>query len=108
MAKKKTYQYKSEWGETYNLAIEKHTYSNNGSLALELIDVDGNESFAVITTNLPFSDTLEKNQQFVNINELPDICEWLEKNKIAKKVKGASATSGFCTYPVYEFDLSKI
>ena len=108
MAKKKTYQYESEWGDTYNLAIEKHTYSNNGSLALILVDTEEKEDFATITVNLPFSSELKPNQQFVDTNDLPDICEWLEKNKIAKKLKGVTATSGFCTYPAYEFDLSKI
>jgi hypothetical protein len=32
----------------------------------------------------------------------------METNKIAKKLKGVTATSGFCTYPAYEFDLTKI
>lgn len=105
---KKTYKYKSEWGDTYNLQIAKHVYSENGTLAIQLIDVDEHELFAIITVNLPFSDTLESNQQFINTNDLPNIGEWLTENGIAKKVKGATATSGFCTYPVYEFDLSKI
>jgi hypothetical protein len=106
--KKKTYKYKSEWGDTYTLAFVKHNYANNGSLALELVDVEEKEPFAFVTVNLPYSNAVMPNQQFVDINELPNICEWLEENKIAKRVNGATATSGFCTYPLYEFDLTKI
>ena len=103
--KKKFYDYQAEWGETYKLSIEKETYANNGTLALILVEKSG-EPFADITVNLPFSE-LDEDEAYVDTNNLPNIGKWLEANKIAKKTE-IVGHSGYCTYPVYKFDLKKI
>ena len=106
----KTFKYNAPWGETYELALEVSKYGNNGSLAIILNDVKNKEEFGVLTINLPQSSVFAAfapNTQFVDTNNLPNIDEWLEENKIAKRgsVKGCS---GFCTYPSFEFDLNAI
>lgn len=103
---KKTYKYQAEWGETYELSFEKHNYANNGSLALILVEEDG-EPFADVTVNLPYSCECAEDEAYVDENNLPNIGKWLVTNKIAKKTK-VVAHSGFCTYTKYKFDLKKI
>jgi hypothetical protein len=61
---------------------------------------------AIITVCLDDS-RLEPNQSYVDTNNCPWAPEWIEENKLGTKTNWA-ARSGFCTYPLYEFDMSRI
>lgn len=106
----KTFKYKAQWGETYELALEVSKYGNNGSLAIILHDVKNKEEFGVLTINLPqsrvFAD-FAPNMQFVDTNNLPNIDKWLEENGIAER-GSIMGCSGFCSYPSYKFNLDAI
>jgi hypothetical protein len=100
----KTYRIES-YGKTYSVVPEYGEYSNNSALAVSLyIDGEERELFAVVTVNLPMSSKLPRGMQFVDVNNIPDIGEWLESSGLAKPA-GFSLRSGFVDYPAYEFNL---
>lgn len=106
-----TYKYKSQWGgKTHNVVLAALNYENNGTLAVEMVVVKKGkpvESYGVITVNIDdigATDTMA----FVDTNNMGrDIVEWLEENGIAKRT-GFYGMSGYCTYPLMQFDLRKL
>jgi hypothetical protein len=64
------------------------------------------EPIAHITVCLD-DDRLEPNQSYVDTNNCPWVPEWIEENKLGTKTN-RTARSGFCTYPLYEFDMKRI
>ena len=118
-------------GGRNEVKLEYASYNCNGTLALQLfskIDKDEEEFYSrgrdaahldlyqipygVVTVNLPESEMLKANVQFVDENNLPGIGRWLVEHEIAKPLDIA-AQSGYCTYQAYEFkvpekDLSKV
>lgn len=102
----KTYEIKA-YGKTYNVHPTVNKYQSNGTLAISLI-TDSGEPFANLTVNI--MDTMiwgNDTTAFVDVNN----CEWAE-NFIAKnelgEYMGIIGRSGFCTYPLYKFDIEKI
>lgn len=105
----KEYLLEDYYGEDYLLAPKIRTYQNNGRLAIFLYGED-DEWFCDITVNLPgnqLSDSNKKNLAFVDVNNNPWLPEYIEKYALGKPT-GHSGTSGYCTYPEYEFDLEKL
>lgn len=108
-----TFQYTIDYGfcepETHSLYLVADTYENNGTLAVVVMEVFDNgteEMFDVITTNLAWSDAADETHAYIDTNN----CSWAEK--MLKKMKFAKPTgfmghSGYCTYPLYEFNLKK-
>lgn len=94
---------------THKLYLTADSYENNGTLAVIVMEVkdDGSEEyFDCITVNLWSSSMLEANQAYIDTNN----CSWaetmLKQHKFAKDT-GNWERSGFCSYPLYEFDLKK-
>ena len=80
----------------------------NGNLALMLqTEQDGvTEDYATITVN--FSDELlSPNQAYLDTNNMPEVEKFIEDNRLGKPT-GRTKVSGFCTYPLYEFDLFRL
>ena len=112
----------NEHGQYFQVALVYGVYENNGALALSLycqphVIYDSeydppiqegrsefNELYAVITVNLPESDTLPFGAQFVDVNNHETICEWLIENDIAEPLP-ICARSGLCIYPAFKFIL---
>lgn len=90
--------------EVCKLQLVAESYLNNGSLAVIAIEESG-EEFDTITVNLPFGDA-DDTHAYIDTNNCPWAKEMLKKHKSAKPT-GEYGHSGFCTYPLYEFDLSK-
>lgn len=87
-------------------------YRNNDSLALMMLCVDTKEGivtepFAVLTVNLCV-DGLSPQQAFVDTNNNGswNCLDFIEENHIGK-FTGVMMPSGYCFYPLYEFDLTK-
>lgn len=107
------FQYTIDWGfcepETHNLYLTTDSYESGGGLAVIVMEVDENgneEMFDVITVNLPFGWISNERQAYIDTNN----CSWAEK--MLKKMKLAKPTgdycgSGYCKYPLYEFNLKK-
>ena len=100
-----TYPY-SAFGCDYQLALVRTSYSSNDKLAVQAY-TDTLEPFATITVNIFDSDYCEDDCAFIDVNNCPGITDFLVRNKIAKPT-GRIGLSGFCSYPEYKFDLTKL
>lgn len=105
MAKTKTYKLEF-YGDTYKVWLGSSQYTSNGKLAV--IMFDDVEEFTDVSVNIhdtyhiPSSD-----MAFIDTNNNPWLEEFLQKNRIAEPM-GVHGFSGFCAYPLYRFDLSKL
>ena len=98
---------KTIWG-TYDVTLEATNYSYNNNLAIQMwTEVEGYpEPFATLTVNLNYG-KLPENKAFIDINNCPWAEEFIRENKLGKPT-GEIGYSGFCEYPMYEFNLDKI
>ena len=89
----KTYEYHGK-----PVTLERSAYQNNGTLALIMNELNG-EEYAVVTENL--SHPLQSDSMaFLDENNYPGIGEWLEKNHLGIQM-GYVAAFGFCRYLLY-------
>ena len=100
----KYYYITNPWdGKKRKVWFEKEKYMN-GNTSLELWCNEG--PYTTVTVNLP-NYHLEENEAFIDTNNNPDINQWLSRRGIAKPTF-LRGYSGFCSYPMMRFDLSKI
>lgn len=91
-------------GPSYSVTLDFSKYTLNNKLAVRLIRAGAPwEPFAVVTINLQ-SPLQDETHAFVDINNCPWAEEFLVDNAIATKVDGCDTISGYCTYPLYEFN----
>lgn len=101
----KTYEYISPYDSSrHTVELKPVAYSDNEHFGLMLLE--NGSLYATVTVNLPESTFFERNIQFVDENNMPGIGKWLEDNGIATNT-GYAAQSGFCTYPLYEFNIDE-
>lgn len=105
------YEYTNQWGTTYRLRFGKGEYSNNGSLAVvaECFDEDMGywAPYATVTVNLDDPEPMLRGENFafVDENNLAGMTDWLEEQGIAYRTEdGYEGQSGFCSYPLVEFE----
>lgn len=102
----KYYEVKS-YGKTYNVRIETSKYTTNKTLALPLITEEG-EPFANLTVNIMDSMIwADDTCAFVDTNNCPWAEEFIAENGLGEYM-GIRGASGFCTYPLYKFNLEEI
>ena len=103
-------------GQETEVKLKVASYRNNGTMAVQLFsriedymgDCPSSEQlpfedpYAVLTVNLPESERLAANEQFVDSNNLHGIGDWLVQNGIAVPTNHL-AQSGFCIYQAYAF-----
>lgn len=100
----KEYQYNG-----LNVVLRKRKYSN-GTLAVVMEDSSTNDVVAVLTKNLdPYTgERLQSEKKaFIDTNNVRGLIDWLHKNGIARYA-GRIIPSGFCTYPLFEFNVRKL
>lgn len=106
MKQEKLYDLHTSFGD-YKVFLKRTTYFD-GHLAILMFDGTTGEEFAVLTTNLNsfMLDGLTRGA-FVDTNN----CKWaenfIEENELGF-FSGDYQQSGFCSYPLYFFDLDKI
>ena len=94
------------YGEKYKLNTVTNKYVNNGNTYIGLITKDG-EPFADVTVNIEKLNN--PNICAVDTNNLTFITELLAKYKLIKENSPVGELhSGFCTYPLYLFDMDKV
>ena len=95
--------FRTEW----DLTLYKSHYTHGGNLAVYAVSDEG-ETFAVLTVNLETFD-LDGDQEyaFVDTNNNPWAEKFLVDNNIAQPTN-IKISQGFCTYPLYKFDLTKL
>lgn len=101
-----TYTLKTEYNTYNDVHAIKHAYNYNGCVAIELVSPNDG-SIAIITVCIPNYMFLKENQAFVDTNNCPWAEEFIIKNKLGINLN-FTAQSGYCQYPLYEFDLNKL
>ena len=81
-ASKKCYEYRG-----HRVTISYTTYRKTGTLAVLMNYIDGQMAY-------------------VDTNNIPEIDRWLVENGIAEDT-GVRTVSGFCTYPLLQFNQVK-
>lgn len=88
------------YGKVWKLELKKGIYNTFSNLAIEAVNTEDGDPFAILTVNLG---PLEHGYAYIDTNN----CEWapkfLKANKIAKDT-GLEGHSGYCTYPLYKFN----
>lgn len=105
----KEYLLEGVFEEDYLLAPRVSKYTNNGTLYILLTGED-DEPFCDLTVNLPndqISDKSKPNLAFVDTNNNQWLPKFIERYSLGKPT-GFYGFSGYCVYPEYEFDLSKL
>ena len=101
----KTYKLE-KYGETYEIVLIRGTYASNDTLAIEMYLVEDGEiteCWDNLTTNIPMGRARD-NFAYIDTNHNgKEIMEWLKKNKLGKETL-ESASSGWCVYPLFEFN----
>lgn len=104
MSELQEYTYTDRWGNEYVLMFTRAKYFDNGNLAVLAYNQGdfGWEPYATITVNI---DTLPSPYAAaIDTNNLGDsMLNWLIDNGLATHT-GMILQSGYCIYPVVEFD----
>lgn len=93
-------------GKCYQVKAVKDRYDYGNNLAIFLLTKE-NEMFCVLTVNLEDNQFDFPNLAYVDTNNCPFAEKFITENKLGK-FKNQYGFSGFCRYPLYEFDLSKL
>lgn len=99
----------SKTGSTTPVTVRFTKYSNNNTLAVQLICAKAPWApYATITVNLggsgnPFAGMQSDKHAFVDTNNCPWVEDFLKENHIAENTR-ISMPSGFCMYPLYKFN----
>lgn len=96
------------WHSEHEITIDIDNYANNGNLYIGLVcwDEEFPEPWSDLTVN--FDIKCEPNKAFVDTNNNgSDIERWIVMNKLGMPT-GRVCTSGFCTYPEYEFNIDEL
>ena len=92
------------FNKTYSVFPVKSQYLNNKTLAVLLRERDGCP-FATLTVNIEASDIVASDRRaFVDTNNCPWAEEFIKVNNLGIPT-GYTAFSGYCEYPLYEFNL---
>lgn len=97
--------YESECGSYQIDSINAAKYASDGSLA---IDLWSNAEGPIARLTVCLCDkSLKENQAYVDTNNNPMAPMFIEKYGLGKPT-GKMKASGFCVYPLYEFDVEKL
>lgn len=122
MVKGKILRLSTPYGQ-YDVRVARKSYASNGSLAVVLYYDECGQflPFGSITVNIEDGDNVRARYdlwilakegkrfacQYVDTNNFEYVVRFLEENKIAF-FTGGFADSGYCSYPLYAFDLDKL
>ncbi len=110
------------YGKPLQVLVRYRKYDVNSTLAVllyakseDFYDVDDDflpkfddydELYAVLTVNLPESEMLDPDTQFIDNNNHPWAYKWLIDNELAEPT-GLIGRSGFCNYPAMKFHMAE-
>ena len=91
-----------------SMALEVTSYCDNDNLAIQVWEVDSDgqpcEPYARLTVNL--GDKLPNYTAYVDTNNWPDAADFIEDNELGVLIGWGH--SGYCDYPKYLFDVTKL
>lgn len=104
----KTYEIE-QWGVNREVSLHCSNYANNGNLAIVVKYFDEDfecwMQYGVLTVN--FEEGLPEGYAYVDTNNFPCAKELIGSGKIGEWT-GKTRVSGWCSYPLYRFDVEKI
>lgn len=102
-----TLELKTRFGNTQNVTLEVNAYVDNNSLYVGLTAMPYGvpEYYGDMTVNL--LESVPPYCAFVDTNNMPELEDFLVKNGIAE-FTGLMQKSGYCSYPLYLFDVEKM
>ena len=101
----KTFSVKTRWRTYNNCVLFMDRYAINSHIVLRIFTDEG--PLASLTVNLPETRRYPNNFGFLDVNNFPEAETVVNSLGIGKET-GILAASGFCVYPLYEFDIEKI
>ena len=98
------------WGKEYDVAPVASRYAVGGTLAVQLRCWDSEyevwEPFGSLTVKL--NDDMEGDETaYVDVNNIQNAEKFIQENGLGVPT-GGFKMSGYCVYPLYKFDLTKI
>lgn len=101
----KAFDVTTQFGTEKDCSLTLGRYADNNHIAISIWCADG--PFSGLTVNLSETGRYPENYAFVDTNNCPWAPGLIKKLRIGKPT-GHTACSGFCIYPLYQFDLSKV
>ena len=98
----KTFEVTTMWSTTPDCFLSVDSYADNGHVAISVWS-ESEGPFAGLTVNLPETKNYPTNYAFVDTNNFPEAPEMIRRLRIGKYT-GRMAVSGYCMYPLYQFD----
>ena len=98
----KTFEVKIRWSTTPDCYLSVEKYAANDHIAISIWS-ESEGPFADLTVNLSETAKYPKHYGYVDVNNFPEATALIERLGIGKWT-GGLFSSGFCTYPLYEFD----
>lgn len=92
-----------QFGKEYEVTTNRTKYYN-GNLAITLT-CDNGEPYGTLTVNL--GERLFPDTAYVDTNNMPDAERFIKENGLGE-FTGKTKDSGYCTYPLYKFNLDKL
>lgn len=105
MAIENTYPIKFD-GKIRHVYLVAETYVHPRTLCVKMY-TDAHYPFATITVNL-MGKFQSFSRAYIDTNNCPWAPKFLVDNGIALPVQNATSRSGYCIYPLFEFDISKL
>ena len=106
----KTYKYTSQYFGAVDIRLRINRYACDKSLYIsaESLSEDGDwwEPFATLTKSLCVG-MADETHAFLDTNNLPGVDKFVEQYGLGKPT-GQVVGSGWCEYPLYEFDPMKL
>lgn len=95
------------FGNPLTVELEIQCYANNGCMYIGLIEIGGDypEHYGDMTVNL--DGKCPDYCGYVDTNHMPQVEEFIRKNELGE-FTGLTKQSGFCTYPLYMFNVDKL
>ena len=84
-----------------------NSYQNNGHIAVAILS-DEEGPIANLTVNIAGIESMPQTVSCVDTNNFPEALGIIRNLKIGKPLEGKFLRSGWCIYPLVEFDLDKI
>jgi len=97
----------------YKIKLQLTSYGNDNSLAITAKCYEEEykhwEHYGPLTVNLNYDDCdpAPEDCAYLNTNNINGVEEFVTENKLGE-FTGITKQSGYCTYPLYRFDMAKI
>lgn len=98
----------TRWATYKNCVLRVGNYKASGAPAIQIWSPEDGP-IATLTVCLPDEPLDDETESFVDVNNFPDGVALIEKYGLGRRSPwGRVGFSGYCMYPLYEFDLDEL